>query len=38
MSGSTLDRLSVKTPDHLFVHELITGFELAPRIAAFETG
>ena len=33
MPASTLDRLSVKTPDHLFVHELITGFELAPRTA-----
>jgi len=34
MSDSLFDRLAVKTPGHLFLHELMTGFELAPRTAA----
>jgi len=33
MSASAFDRLAVKTPDQLFVNELISGFELAPRTA-----
>jgi len=33
MSDSLFDRLAVKTPDQLFIQELITGFELAPRTA-----
>jgi DNA-binding transcriptional regulator YhcF (GntR family) len=33
MSDSAFDRLAVKTLDQLFVQELISGFELAPRTA-----
>lgn len=33
MTDTVWDRLSAKTADALFVHELITGFEIAPRAA-----